>query len=60
MLTGINVLVDAVCELCSFASVSASLFTGGDAVAVGTSKVGVGSPNRLTFGGTVLICFIRQ
>lgn len=54
MLTGVNELLDAVCELGSFASVSESLLAG--VVPVGTSKFGVGSPNRLTVGGAV-ICF---
>lgn len=45
MLTGVNVLLGAAC--------SGSLFTGGGGVAIGTSNVGVGSPNRLTVGGTV-------
>lgn len=59
MLTGADVplLLDAVCEPGSLASVSESLLAGGggDAAAavvtVGTSNAGVGSPNR---GGTVI------
>lgn len=57
MLTDGNELPDAVCVLGSFASDAESLLAG--VMAVGTSKFGVGSPNRLTVGGTVN-CFIRK
>lgn len=54
MLTGVNVLLDAVCELGSFAFDSVSLVDGG-VVTIGVSKFGVGlSPNRLTVGGAVI------
>lgn len=53
--TGVTVLLDAVCVLGSFADELESVL--GGVVAVGTSKFGVGSPNRLT-GGETAIYFV--